>query len=30
MFNRKVPAELNRNQFSLWLSGFIDPLLFTL
>ena len=24
MFNRKVPAELNRNQFSLWLSGFID------
>jgi hypothetical protein len=24
MFNRKVPADMNRNQFSLWLSGFID------
>jgi hypothetical protein len=30
MFNRKVPADMNRNQFSLWLSGFIDPLLLTI
>ena len=24
IFNRKVPADMDRNQFSLWLSGFID------
>jgi hypothetical protein len=24
LYNRKVPADMNRNQFSLWLSGFID------
>lgn len=24
IFNRKVPADMDRNQFSLWFSGFID------
>jgi hypothetical protein len=24
IFNREAPSELNRKQFSLWLSGFID------
>jgi len=24
IFNRKVPTDMDRNQFSLWLSGFID------
>jgi LAGLIDADG endonuclease len=27
IFNRKVPADMDRNQFSLWFSGFIDLLL---
>jgi len=24
IFNRKVPTDMDRNQFSLWFSGFID------
>jgi hypothetical protein len=24
LYNRKVPADMNKNQFSNWLSGFID------
>lgn len=27
LYNRKVPADMNKNQFSNWLSGFIDLLL---